>query len=102
MKRLVAYIVGVDEDIAEKAFENAISSVSFLSYVKVKKNSTYIEPHDDCRGIVARVDYAFDTPEANESKLASKSFQDAFSTLVKAQLWNINQVKVIIETSPAT
>lgn len=100
MKRLVAYVVGVDEDIAEKAFNDAVSAVSFLSHVKVKKNSTQVEPHDDYRGIVASIDYEFDTPEANESRNASKEFQDAFQSVVKASLWNINQARVIIESSP--
>lgn len=100
MKRLVAYVIGVDEDIAEKAFDSAVSAVSFLSHVEVKKNSNNIEPHDDYRGIVASFDYSFNTPEANESKHASKELQDAFQALVKAPLWGINQARVIVETGP--
>lgn len=102
MKRLVAYVIGVDEDIAEKAFNGAVSAVSFLSHVNVKKNSMQVEPHDDYRGIVASIDYEFDTPEANENKNASKEFQDAFQGLIKAPLWNINQARVIIESSPVS
>jgi len=98
MKRLVVYIVSVDEDIAEKALRNAIDSLPSLSLVKVSPKSVDVEPHDDYRGIVAKFEYEFIAAEANENKNASKGLQDLIQSLIKAQLWNIPSVRVIIET----
>lgn len=99
MKRLVVHVVNVDEDIAEKVFDSAISAVSFLSHVKVNKSSSHVEPHDDYRGIIASVEYEFTTSEANESRVASRKFQDVFQSLVEAPLWSIAQSRVIVESS---
>jgi len=98
MKRLVVYIVSVDEDIAEKALQNAIDSLPSLNLVKVSPKSIDVEPHDDYRGIVAKFEYEFIAAEANENKNASKGLQDLIQSLIKAQLWNIPSVRVIIET----
>ena len=98
MKRLVVYIVSVDEDIAEKALRNAIDSLPSLNLVKVSSKSVDVEPHDDYRGIVAKFEYEFIAAEANENKNASKGLQDLIQSLIKAQLWNIPSVRVIIET----
>ena len=99
MKRLVVQVVNVDEDIAEKVFNNAVSAMSLLHLVDIKKNSLQVEPHDDYRGIVAHFDYEFKNPEANESRTASRELQDAFQSLVKAPLWSIAQSRVIVESS---
>jgi hypothetical protein len=98
MKRLVVYIVSVDEDIAEKALRSAIDSLAPLNLVKVSPKSVDVEPHDDYRGIVAKFEYEFIAAEANENKNASKGLQDLIQSLIKAQLWNIPSVRVIIET----
>ena len=98
MKRLVVYIVSVDEDIAEKSFRNAIDSLSSIDLVKISPKTVEVEPHDDYRGVVAKVDYEFIKPEANENKTASKGLQDLIQSLIKAQLWNIPSVRVITET----
>jgi hypothetical protein len=98
MKRLVVYIVSVDEDIAEKAFRNAVTSLASLDLVKTSPKSIDVEPHDDYRGIVAKFEYDFILPEANENKNASKGLQDLIQSLIKAQLWNIPSVRVITET----
>jgi hypothetical protein len=98
MKKLVVYIVNVDEDIAEKALLNAIDSLVPLSLAKISPKSVEVEPHDDYRGIVAKFEYEFVAPEANENRNASKGLQDLIQSLIKAQLWKIPSVRVIIET----
>lgn len=98
MKRLVVYVISVDEDPAEKAFRNAVESLASLNLVKVSPKSVDVEPHDDYRGIVAKFEYEFIVPEANENKNASKGLQDLIQSLIKAQLWKIPSSRVIIET----
>ena len=98
MKKLVVYIVSVDEDIAEKAFRNAIASLTSLELIKTSPKSIQVEPHDDYRGIVAKFEYEFIVPEANENKNASKGLQDLIQSLIKAQLWKIPSLRVIIES----
>jgi hypothetical protein len=39
MKRLVVYVVNVDEDVAEKAFNNAVEATSLLPFVDIKKKT---------------------------------------------------------------
>jgi hypothetical protein len=98
MKRLVVYIVNVDEDVAEKALLNAIDSLAPLNLVKVSSKSVVVEPHDDYRGIVANFECDFIAAEANENRNASKGLQDLIQSLIKAQLWKIPSVRVIIES----
>lgn len=98
MKRLVVYIVNIDEDPAEKAFDRTVKLINEISLVDIDLKSVYVEPHDDYRGIVARFDYSFIDKTAHESRNASKAFQDAFKSLVEAQLWNVTNVKVTLQT----
>jgi hypothetical protein len=98
MKRLVVYIVNVDEDVAEKALKNAVDSLPPLNLIKVSPKSVDVEPHDDYRGIVAKFEYDFIAAEANENRNASKGLQDLIQSLIKAQLWKIPSVRVIIES----
>ncbi len=98
MKRLVVYIVSVDEDIAEKAFRNAIAALNSLELIKTSPKSIEVEPHDDYRGIIAKFEYDFIAAEANENKNASKGLQDLIQSLIKAQLWKIPSLRVITES----
>jgi hypothetical protein len=98
MKRLVVYIVNVDEDIAEKALRNAIDSLVPLDLVKISPKSVEVEPHDDYRGIVAKFEYEFTAAEARENRNASKGLQDLIQSLIKAQLWKVPSVRIIIES----
>ena len=98
MKRLVVYIVNVDEDIAEKALRNAVDSLVPLNLAKVSPKSVEVEPHDDYRGVVAKFEYEFIAAEATENRNASKGLQDLIQSLIKAQLWKIPSVRVIIES----
>ena len=98
MKKLVVYIVNVDEDIAEKALRNAVDSLVPLGLTKVSPKSVEVEPHDDYRGIVAKFEYEFIAAEATENRNASKGLQDLIQSLIKAQLWKIPSLRVITET----
>jgi hypothetical protein len=98
MKRFDAYIVNVDEDVAEKAFNNAIAAIGLINLVKISPKSVVVEPHDDYRGIAASFKYSYVADEAEQNKNASKGLQDLMQSLIKAQLWNIGTVKVLTET----
>ena len=98
MKRLDAYIVNVDEDLAEKAFLRAVDAVTTLNLIIVNPKSVVVEPHDDYRGVAATFKYSYVLVEAEQNKNASKGLQDLMQSLIKAQLWNISTVKVITET----
>jgi hypothetical protein len=100
MKRLVVYVINVDEDVAEKAFNNAVEATSFLPFVDIKKKSISVEPHDDYRGIVASFDYdlSISDPDAANTKKASIAVHDTVQTIIKANLWSIPAARVMTET----
>jgi hypothetical protein len=99
MKRLVVYVINVDEDLAEKALNNAIEATSFLPFIDVKKKSLTVEPHDDYRGIVASFDYelSITDPDDARTRKASIAVHDAVQTIIKANLWSISAARVITE-----
>ena len=100
MKRCTIQVVNVDEDVAEKALEKAVDALSRLSStLSIKEKSLSVDPHDDYRGIYATFDYEFTLKEGNESKNASRELQDAVQGLIKLQLWNVPQARVITESS---
>ena len=98
MKRLVVYIVNVDEDLAEKALEDSLAVIALLPFIKVKPKSLYAEPYSDARGIIAYFDFDYSTPEADASKNASKALYNTLEELIKAHLWNIPAVKITLES----
>ena len=98
MKRLDAYIINVDEDLAEKAFLRAIDAVNALNIIIINPKSVVVEPHDDYRGVTATFKYSYVLVEAEQNKTASKGLQDLMQSLIKAQLWNVSTVKVLTET----
>lgn len=99
MKRLVTYVINVDEDIAEKAFDEALTALSSLSFINIDVKTKNVEPHDDYKGIITSVDFSYASPAAEESKQASRAVQDLMQELIKTQLWNIPALRVITETS---
>ena len=99
MKRLTVQVVNVDEDVAEKAFNRAVESLALLNVISIEKNSSVVDPHDDYRCIYATVNYEFIAKEGNESKNASRELQDAAQSLIKLQLWHVNQSRVTTESS---
>lgn len=100
MKTCTIQVVNVDEDVAEKAVEKMIDALSRLSStLSIKEKSLSVDPHDDYRGIYAVFNYEFILKEGNESKNASRELQDAVQGLIKLQLWNVPQARVITESS---
>jgi len=100
MKRLVVYVVNVDEDVAEKAFNNAIEATSLLPFVDIKKKTITVDPHDDYRGIVASFDYdlSISDPDNANMKKASVAVHETVQTIIKANLWSISAAKVMTES----
>ena len=99
MKKFTAYIVNVDEDIAEKAFAKAVDAAASLdNFIIVSPKSIVIKPHDEYRGVTATFKYSYLLSEAEQNKNASKGLQDLMQSLIKAQLWNITSLKVLTET----
>ena len=100
MKRLVVYVINVDEDVAEKAFDNAIEATSILPFVDIKKKTISVEPHDDYRGIVASFDYdlTIPDPESANIKKASVAVHEAIQTIIKSNLWNVSAARVMTES----
>jgi hypothetical protein len=100
MKRLIVYVINVDEDLAENAFSNAVEATSLLPFVDIKKKTISIEPHDDYRGIVASFDYdlTIPDPESSSIKKASIAVHDAIQAIIKSNLWNISAARVMTES----
>ena len=97
-KRLDVYIINVDEDVAEKAFKQAVDALNQLDLILISPKSVVIEPHDDYRGVTATLKYSYVLVEAEQNKNASKGLQELMQSLIKAQLWNVSAVKVLTET----
>jgi hypothetical protein len=100
MKKLVVYVVNVDEDVAEKAFNNAVEATSLLPFVSIKTKTVSIEPHDDYRGIVASFEYdlSIADPDNANMKKASIAVHDAMQTIIKSNLWSIPAARVMTES----
>ena len=98
MKKFTAYIVNIDEDIAEKAFQKAIEAIGQLDLIIIPPKSIVVVPHDDYRGVAATFKYSYLIVDAEQNKNASKGLQDLMQSLIKAQLWNVSTVKVLTET----
>ncbi len=100
MKRLVVYVINVDEDVAEKAFNNAVEATSLLPFVDIKKKTITVEPHDDYRGIAASFEYdlSISDPDNANMKKASVAVHETVQTIIKANLWSISAAKVMTES----
>ena len=98
MKRLVIQVTHVDEDVASTALVNSLAAMKKIEMITFNDKKVVIEPHDDVRGIIARVDFSYVSPAAEKSKVASAALQYAIQSLIKAQLFNVTHLKVIIET----
>jgi len=99
MKRLVTYVINVDEDIAEKAFASAVDFLSeHIPNIKVKKSSINVEPHDDYRGIVAAVDFDYVNLDPAQQKHASKALHELAKQMIESQLWMVTNLRVLTET----
>lgn len=102
MKRLVTYIVNVDEDVAEPAYIRALDVMnSTIPHILVNKKSVFIEPHDDYRGIYARVELQYKGLSDEKNKKMSMTVVDAIKDLIKMQLWYIPSIQVSSEIGDA-
>ena len=59
MSVMVVEITGIDDDVAEQAYRRAVKAMNQLTMVLIKEDTLLIEPHDDTRGIWARVEFSF-------------------------------------------
>ena len=102
MKRLVVYVVNVDEDVAEKAFNNAVEATSLLPFVDIKKKTITVDPHDDYRGIVASFDYdlSLSDPDNANMKKASVAVHEAIQAIIKSNLWNVSDIPRLRTLNP--
>jgi len=98
MKKFDAYVINVDEDLAEKAFLRAIDAINALNIILINPKSVVVEPHDEYRGVAASFKYSYLLVEAEQNKNASKGLQELMQSLIKAQLWNVSTVRVLTET----
>jgi hypothetical protein len=64
MSTLVVEVINVDDDVAESALKHALNGLNESSVVSVKLPSLHIEPHDDYRGIIAKVDLKEDSSKS--------------------------------------
>jgi hypothetical protein len=89
MTALAIEIVNVDEDLAEKTVRLAIEAIS--SITKVKSKTLAIEPHDDYRGVWARVDIELpsDANTAYKTSLVS-----SIKGIINTQLYINNKAGV--------
>lgn len=98
MKKLVTYVVNVDEDVAEKAYRSSIDILAKnMPNVLVNLKSIYIEPYDDYRGIVASFEFSYIDIADDKQRRASMFIQDSIAALVKMHLWYIANLNVISE-----
>jgi len=99
MKKVVTYVVNVDEDIAEKAYRSSIDIIArSMPNVLINLKSIYVEPYDDYRGVVGSFEFNYvDIPE-DKQRRASMLLQDSIEALVKMHLWYIANIRVTSES----
>ena len=98
MKKVVTYVVNVDEDVAEKAYRSSIDILARnMPNVLVNLKSIYVEPYDDYRGVVASFEYNYVDVTDDQQRRASMIIQDSIAALVKMHLWYVSNVNVISE-----
>lgn len=99
MKKLVTYVVGVDEDVAEKAYRSSVDILAkSMPNVLVSLKSIYVEPYDDYRGIVGSFEFSYVDVADDKQRRASMSIQDSIEALVKMHLWYITNIRVTSES----
>jgi len=102
MKRLSTYVINVDETIAEPALKRALEIInSNMPHLLISIKSLYVEPHDDYRGIYARVDFDYKGLDDEKKRKAAQALLDAVKNLVKLQLWYIPTLNVSSEIGEA-
>ena len=103
MKRLVTHVINVDEEVAEPAFIKALDIInSHMPNVFINKKTMYIEPHDDYRGIYARVDFEYKDINDDKKRKASQVIIDSVKDLIKMQLWYVPTVQTSSQIGDAS
>jgi hypothetical protein len=91
MTALAIEIINVDEDVAEKTARLAIEAISPIT--KVKSKTLTVEPHDETRGVWAKVD--IDLP--NDVNAAYKtSLVSTIKGFVNTQLYANTKANVYV------
>lgn len=95
MKRLVTYVINVDEDVAEPALVKALEIINLnMPHVLIDKKSLLVEPHDDYRGIYAKVEFDYKGLDDEKKRKANLVLVDMVGYLVKLQLWYVPSLHV--------
>lgn len=95
MKRLVTYVINVDEDVAESALVKALDIINTnMPHVLINKKTLTVEPHDDYRGIYARIEFDYKGLDDDKKRKASQVLVDMVGYLVKLQLWYVPSIQV--------
>ena len=98
MKRLVTHVINVDEDVAEPAYKRALEIInSNMPHVLISLKTVFVEPHDDYRGIYARVEFDYKGLDDEKKRKAAQSILDAVKNLIKLQLWYVPSINVSSE-----
>jgi hypothetical protein len=97
MTQLVLEIVNVDEDVAEKVARQTIEVLSPI--LKVKNKTLVVEPHDDYRGVWAKVD--IDLPD--DANLSYKtSVVSSTKGIINVLLYLNNKANVYVSITGKT
>ena len=99
MKKLVSYVINVDEDVAEKAYRSSVDILAkSMPNVLINLKSIYVEPYDDYRGIVASFEFKYVDIAEDKQRRASMLLQDSIEALVKMHLWYISNIRITSES----
>ena len=100
MKRLVTYVINIDEDLAEQAVRVSVPLIAdIFPHIKIDQLSLVIEPHDDYRGVIAAFNFDYVDLDEKQHKNASRALHDAINAVIRMQLWKTPSARVSSETS---
>jgi len=98
MKKLVSYVINVDEDLAEKAYRSSVDILAkSMPNVLINLKSINVEPYDDYRGIVASFEFKYVDISEDKQRRASLFLQDSLEALIKMHLWYVSTLRVTSE-----
>lgn len=84
MKNIAIEVVNIDDALAETAVKTTINLLSTI--IPLRTNTLLIEPHDDVRGVWARVD--LDEPETPSASF-EKYVVSAIKALINMNIYNV-------------
>lgn len=89
MQNIAIEVVNLDEALAEKSVRTTIDLLSKV--IPLKVDTLLIEPHDDVRGVWARID--LDEPEVTSSSF-EKYVASTIKALINLQLHNVGSTVI--------